>query len=353
MARYLIIIPTLEPSDDFIDYCQTLCQYDLGDVLIVNDGSSERTQWIFDQLDENPAITVLHHHKNRGKGRALKTAFQYFLAHAETNHWNGLVTVDSDGQHTIQDVKKIIQMLNNTTDAIVLGSRCFDETNVPLKSQFGNKLTTLLFKLLYGQSVQDTQTGLRGIHTQVVPAFMNLSGERFEFEMRMLTEAIKQQIKVVEVPIETVYIDENSGTHFRPIKDSIEIYAVLFSTISFFIFISLVSFIIDIAVFKGVITVLSETGLASRILIATIIARVLSSIFNFLCNHFFVFASRTSLTNNMLKYYGLVIVQLLLSALLVYLGHQWIGFSETGTKVIVDIVLFLISYQVQARVIFR
>ena len=55
----------------------------------------------------------------------------------------------------------------------------------------------------------------------------------------------------------------------------------------------------------------------------------------------------------MLKYYGLVIVQLLLSALLVYLGHQWIGFSETGTKVIVDIVLFLISYQVQARVIFR
>ena len=99
----------------------------------------------------------------------------------------GVITVDSDGQHTVEDVVALQNELNRqTAPALLLGMRDFDDLNAPFKSRYGNKITSGIFKLLYGIKLKDTQTGLRGIPKKYLLQYMDLDGERFEYEMNML-----------------------------------------------------------------------------------------------------------------------------------------------------------------------
>ena len=96
-------------------------------------------------------------------------------------------------------------------------------------------LQKFVFKLLYGTSITDTQTGLRGFPNSIIPLMVDIDGERFEYETKMLIEVIDHKVPIDEVTIETIYFDNNAETHFNPIKDSIRIYKVIFA--SFFKFV--------------------------------------------------------------------------------------------------------------------
>ena len=88
-------------------------------------------------------------------------------------------------------------------------------------------MTAGLFRLVTGQKVTDTQTGLRGMSTDLIPWLLNLDGNRFEYEFNMLLEGKKSGHQISEVPIETVYLEENESSHFLPIRDSISIYSLI------------------------------------------------------------------------------------------------------------------------------
>lgn len=355
MRNAVIIIPALNPDEKLIKYCNDLIEADFQKIILVDDGSDEEHRPVFDTLKALPQCSVLRHAVNLGKGRALKNAFNYFLNMENRDNFSGVITADSDGQHRVEDVIKIQEALSAVGEVLILGARDFNSDNVPPKSRFGNKNSIFLLRLLHGMKLQDTQTGLRGIPTTILPKYLDIFGERFEYETGMLVATARCGIKYLEIPIETIYENENKGTHFRPIKDSLAVLSVLLGTFFKYMISSILSFLIDIGIFKLMLVIIASLNLSDgkRILIATVVSRVLSSLFNFTVNKNVVFDSKANKGILLLKYYILCVIQMGCSAGLVTGLFMLTHLPETVVKIIIDAILFIISYHIQRKFIFN
>lgn len=350
-----IIIPALNPDDKLIALIKNLTanqalQDLVAKIIIVDDGSDAHHQPIFNQLGQmrQSQLVILHHAHNRGKGAALKTAFTY--VQKQLPNLLGVATMDSDGQHTVAALtSSLFKFLHHPHD-LVIGVRHFTN-DIPFRSQFGNLLSSKLVRLLTHQKISDTQTGLRVIPMGYLPELCQFTGERFEFEFDMLLQAKKFGIRVTEQPIPTIYIDGNASSHFRVVRDSIAIYSRFLK----FAASGLISFVIDISLFYLVLFVLGNHILNS-ILVATIISRVLSSVANYTINHRLVFDHAGHQT--LIKYGGLFVVQMFASGYLTNLVTTLLPATSgqimpTVAKMIVDFILFVISYQIQRDFIFK
>lgn len=187
-------------------------------LVVVNDGSTRGLETL--SAVEPLVEKLLVHPVNRGKGAALKTAFDY-LGPVD------VVTADADGQHAVEDIVKVAEALKTQREGLVLGVRAF-AGKVPFRSRFGNWWTRLFFFLLTGLYMRDTQTGLRGIPAPLLTRVRALEGERYEYEMVMLADAKRHAAKPVQIPIETIYLNDNAESHFSPLKDTLRIYRALF-----------------------------------------------------------------------------------------------------------------------------
>ncbi|MBO6239860.1 MAG: bifunctional glycosyltransferase family 2/GtrA family protein [Butyrivibrio sp.] len=344
-----IIIPAYEPDEKLVKLVEELNRAELKPIVVVNDGSDkDKFGGIFSKVRENGAV-VLEHAVNMGKGRALKTAFNYCLNRYED--LKGVITADSDGQHTLEDIRKCIDVLLRNPDTLVLGVRNFDESGIPARSVFGNKVTRRIMKLLVGIAITDTQTGLRGIGPDFMRYLLTEDGERFEFETNMLIATKDQGIKIIEVPIRTIYLEENKSSHFNPIVDSVRIYAIFLK----FLFSSLSSSVVDMVMFSIFCAVFRNVPLAiGYIMVATILARVISAVYNFLINYKIVFKGKGDTAMAAVKYFLLAVCIMLLSGLFVTVGHGlFSGLPEIVVKVPVDCLLFLLSFIVQREVVYK
>jgi len=222
MKNLVVVIPALNPDEMLINYVEELKNYHFSLIVIVNDGSDRSHIPIFAELDKMEGCIVLTHEYNQGKGQALKTAFRYILENTNDEIF-GVVTADADGQHAITDVYNVAEMLKKNEDRLILGSRYFNEENIPARSILGNKLTSFVFYLLFSRKLIDTQTGLRGISKTNLSWMIQLKGDRYEYEMNMLINAMKRNVAIQELKIETIYYDENSGSYYKTIIDSVRI----------------------------------------------------------------------------------------------------------------------------------
>lgn len=193
-------------------------------IVVVDDGSDDACAPLFTGIAHVEQCHLLRHGQNRGKGRALKSGIEYCVRHFSATP--GVVTCDADGQHRAEDIVRVAAVLRGNPGTLVLGVRDFDGT-VPLRSRVGNYVTKVVFFVLTGLFVADTQTGLRGIPASFMPFLTRLAGEGYEYEMHMLAAAKVNCIPIVEEKITTVYIDHNRSSHFRPVFDSMKIYIIL------------------------------------------------------------------------------------------------------------------------------
>lgn len=219
-----IVIPSYRPGDELIGLVELILGHALDHdcrILVVDDGSGHEFKSIFLHLSRNLRVTLLTHEVNRGKGAALKTAFEYLIQRGITKP---VVTADSDGQHTPADIAKVLETAHRNPDKLVLGCRDFSKAeNMPLRSRFGNYWSVKVFKFLTGTRISDIQTGLRGIPATYLPTLVTFPQNKFDFEMVMLLDnASKKRFPFLEVPIEPVYADDHSS-HFRPLRDSLRI----------------------------------------------------------------------------------------------------------------------------------
>ena len=151
-----VIIPSLEPDERLISIVKDIRNIGMKNIVVVNDGSGQEYKDIFNSVEKQDGVTVLRHHVNLGKGRALKTAFNYCLNAYED--LCGVVTADSDGQHTAQNIRNCAEALVMNKDKLVLGVRNFSLSGIPFRSRFGNKLTVIILNAACGVKVADTQT---------------------------------------------------------------------------------------------------------------------------------------------------------------------------------------------------
>lgn len=214
-----VVIPAYNPAPCLPEMVRQLAAAaDISTVLVVDDGSHPECHPIF-QATAQAGARLLRHPVNRGKGAALKTAFRELGP-------NGVVTADADGQHTVPDILKVTRALQDHPGSLVLGVRCFD-ASVPWRSRIGNQATRFLMRRLLGATLTDTQTGLRGVPADFVRELLKSPFNRYEFELEMLLRWHASGRPVLEVPIETVYLDQNRLSHFRPLIDSLRVYRVL------------------------------------------------------------------------------------------------------------------------------
>lgn len=344
-----VIIPSYEPDEKLIALVAQLRDAGFIHLVIVDDGSGAEYASYFAKAQKEYGCILLRHSINMGKGRALKDAFDYCLQNFGTEI--GCVTADSDGQHTPESIAACGKALQAHPEALILGCRSFDGESVPARSEFGNKLTRRVMKYLAGVSVSDTQTGLRAIPLSFMKTLLEVKGDRFEFETNMLMETKNHHITIIEVPIQTVYIEENRTSHFHPIKDSARIYLIFGK----FMFSSLSSSVVDLVLFSVFCYVLKnrELGNIPYIMAATVCARVLSALYNYAINYKVVFQSRSSVLRTISRYILLAVIQMACSALLVNTLYPLFGGAEVFVKIPVDVFLFFISFVIQREFVYR
>ena len=367
LNRISVIIPSLNPDEKLQKTVDSLLEVGFTDIICVNDGSREDCLPYFPSV--NQQITRLTHEVNRGKGAALKTAFAYIQKNRPDSL--GAVTVDGDGQHAAADVLHCAEAMAAEGDKIILGCRDFSQPQVPEKSRYGNRITSAVFKVLCGLQISDTQTGLRAFPAMYYADMLEVYGDRFEYETNMLLEMKARKIPYAEVKIETVYIEDNRTSHFRPFADSYRIYSLIlkFTLGQFakFALSSIASFVIDVllawlflTLSEKLFNVDFEVKTAATALAtggACLLARAFSSVFNFTVNRKKVFSSEMPLKTSLFKYYCLAVPLALVSSLITALFEQ-IPFFDTAAlivllKYVVDCVLFIASYVLQKKWVFN
>lgn len=346
-----IIIPSLSPDDKLLSLLGDLREAGFSHIVVVNDGSTADYNRYFTAARDEYGCTVLTHAVNQGKGRALKTAFNYLLA--ECPDCKVAVTVDSDGQHRIHDIRRVAEETLAHPDSLVMGCRDFsnDNPDIPPRSRFGNRTTSRVLRLLCGITLSDTQTGLRGVSAEGMRRFMSTKGERFEYEMNMILDAKEHNMPLIEVPIDTVYIEENRTSHFNPLKDSLRIYAVF----SKFILASVSSFVVDILLYTLFLSIIGKmtTVPTQAIVISSVLARVLSALFNFTVNKKQVFKSHGNVGRHLWRYAVLCVCQMALSAWGTAQLYALLKFNSTIIKLVVDLILFVVSFRIQRGWVFK
>ena len=297
-----VIIPAYKPQNAFLEFIKSLADF-FDRIIIVDDGSGKEYRDLFDKAEKNKNIIVFRHAVNLGKGRSLKDGFNYVLDQYPDSC--GVITADADGQHLIDDIRRVADVLRENPDKLVLGCRNFGKDDIPWKSRFGNNLTRKIFAFLCGIHVSDTQTGLRGIPLETLKVLMNSPGERYEYETNMLLECNTNNIGMIEVPITTVYESKKDHqTHFNPLRDSVAIYKViLIYSLS-----SILTALIDMVVF------VAATWQGCGIWEATAVARIFAAFANFLLNKKVVFKADGNGFKQLGKYILLLITSGTVSA---------------------------------------
>ena len=187
---------------------------------------------------------------------------------------------------------------------------------------------------------------------------VRIDGERYEYEMNVLIACARASIPMIPLTIETVYENDNAGSHFHPVRDSIRIYKVILGNFIKFMGASIASFLIDQGVF-ALMEFVVLAGVAWPLTtirgVSTLVARLVSAPCNFLMNRSFVFRFRQNTAVTALKYAALAISLLVLS----WLGVTLLGllgmpkFLDNLSKLIIDTILYFLSYRVQNKWIFR
>ena len=354
-----IVLPSLDPDRKFVRVVDGLVEAGFAHIVIVDDGSAPDHRHFFEAAAEKPGCTVLTHEVNRGKGRALKTAFSYVSE--QLPELAGVITIDGDGQHLLPDIIACGDRMLENGDAVVLGCRDFSLPGIPARSVAGNKTTSRFFRLLFGIRLSDTQTGLRAIPARYLETFCGIEGERFEYETNMLLYMKRMGIPFLEQPIATVYDPEDYSSHYNPVKDSLRISWVMFRFLASgsgfrYAVSAVLSWILDNGLYLGLFGLLgSRLDYASPV--AQVCARVVSSLFNFTMNDRFVFRNGEDHWTALGKYYCVCVPQTLISTVcltslinVLRIGVPWLA---ALVKILLELVLFVVSYFIQKQWVFR
>ncbi|MDR6989505.1 putative flippase GtrA [Paenarthrobacter nitroguajacolicus] len=335
----IVLIPAFEPDHQLTSLVRNLREADPWlTIVVVDDGSGPDYQTTFDDA-ARLGCQVLSYAVNGGKGHALKSGFAFI---AERFPGHDVVCADSDGQHGVADILAVADRVRHVTAAMVLGCRNFTG-DVPARSKFGNTVTRWLFRLATGQRITDTQTGLRGYRADMLPWLVTVRGQRYEYELNLLLEAKQAGYGIESVEIATVYLDENSGSHFRPVADSLRIYAPLLK----FLGSSLSAFVVDTVMF----VVLS--ALTDSLLMAVVGARLVSASVNFMVNRRLVFdhGKDTSFRTAATGYVALVVVLLCANYAAMW-ALTSLAVPDLLAKLVTEVTLLGVSYAVQQRFLF-
>lgn len=336
---FAVLIPAYNPPPNFLKLVYDLVEAGIKKIVIVNDGTEEKFLHFFEKISHFPQIEILSHAVNLGKGAALKTGLNYFYTHE--SELSGVVTADADGQHALDDIIDVGNFMLSQQETLILGARNSNK-NVPFRSKLGKTVTKRLYRLVVGQKINDSQSGLRGIPKSFIPDFLKISSNGYEFELDMLLTCKYTQRKVMEKEIKTIYLEGNKSSHYSPILDSLKIYFVLFRSI----ILSFATFCVDITVFS----LARFFGLS--ILSSQALARAVSIVFYYPLAKKAVFFSDENNKIALPKYIFLVFMSGVFSYALINLLIYEFNMGFIQAKILAESVIYIFNFAIQREFIF-
>jgi len=338
-GQFAVLIPAYRPEDPLVELVGTLAKLHAGPIIVVDDGSGPEFTDRFSEIERITGVHLVRNAVNLGKGAALKTGINHFLC--TFPNLLGLVTADADGQHAAEDILRVGAQLAVHPGSVTLGIRQFD-SRVPLRSRLGNKISRALVRLLIGQRLSDTQTGLRGIPRSLLPHLLRISVSGYDFELEMLITAKHLAYPMREESVRTIYLDGNRASHFNPILDSTRIYFILlrFGTLS------LLTALVDNIVF---FTAFHFTGGIAQ---SQIVARLASIVFNYSFARRLVFLSKQNHRVVLPKYLLLVLCSGLLSYSLIRFLTSAFGMQVMPAKLLAEGLIFIANFTIQRDFVF-
>lgn len=339
MQNTSVLIPAFKPALRLVDIIDRLSEAYPGQIVIVDDGSGDEYQHVFDQCASKARTTVIRNAVNLGKGAALKHGINHILTTYSNNV--GIITADADGQHAVPDIINVARRLSEKQNALVLGSREFGG-DIPFRSKLGNNISRIVYRGLLGLNLRDTQTGLRGLSSSFARACLSIRSNRYEFETEQLSLAASRQVPISEVMIQTIYEDHNASSHFNPLLDSARIYFVVLR----YGFSSIATTVVDMAAFVLLLPFLPN------VIVTTLASRAISICVQFPLLKRFVFHSSGGVKKFGL-FVGYVALTGLVSGVLQRELSQVTGAPAVASKVSIETVIFIFNFLFLRDILFR
>lgn len=211
--RVLVIIPALNAERSIAAVVRD-CKAVVNDVLVVDDGSADRTA----EVARGAGAQVVSHPVNRGKGAALKTGFAYALEHA----FDAVVTLDADGQHLASEIPKFFAAREETGADLIIGGRAHLFGQMLPRRRFANRFSARCIAFASHTDVTDSQSGFRLYSAQLLRA-IRLRSDGFDMESEVIVQAGQRRFKILSIPIDLGFVDGQSTSHYRPLMDTIRI----------------------------------------------------------------------------------------------------------------------------------
>ncbi len=355
-SNAVIVIPAYNPPASFSQYVNDLVDEGFSRIVIVNDGSRTDKLPVFFKVKRLGAV-VIDHKQNLGQGAALRTGFQYYMDHYQGQS-DGVITLNADRQLPAADAAKIASSLHNEQEmgsfALVVGTRNLLGKNVSDYDYNMGGVMKLLYHMLMGVRLNDPLSGVFGIPDMRVAQCLDIGGDGYSYATSMTMSF--EKIGFLQVPVSYVNYEEGVERSFRKVKDTIWILFTIFKKFIFYSVTSLSASILDVILF-GIFTSVTFRGNPMAIIYSTICARVISASMNYLLTKHFVFHFKSDSAQETTKSAGafflLSAMQCICSALVVSAMKFLLGGNVIGIKVLVDAILFFVSYKIQHKYIFK
>ncbi len=352
----VLVIPALNPPASFAPYAASLMEAGFDKILVVDDGSRTDKLPVFLKLKRLGCI-VLRHEQNQGQGAALKTGFRYYMEHFR-DECDGVITLNTDRMVPPGDVLKMASALHNEqrmgSYALVMGVRDFENRRVTDYDYNMNKVMRLLYHMLMGVHLDDPLSGIFGIPGLRIPQCLEVQGDGYAYTTALTMSF--EKVGFLQIAIAYSVMDPQAEAKFKKGWDTVKILYTIFKKFILYSITSLSASIVDVILF-GIFTGVTFRGNPLAIIYGTVLARVISASVNYLLTKNFVFHFKSDAAQTQAKSAGMFMalsaVQCVLSALSVSLVKFLLGGNVVGIKVLVDIVLFFVSYKLQHKYIFK
>jgi len=211
--RVAVLIPALNAARTLPEVIRE-ARLQLEPVIVIDDGSTDGTG----DAARAAGATVLRHEKNRGKGGALKTGFAWALE----NGFDGVITLDADGQHLASELPKFLAERAAGGADLIIGGRSHLFAHMLPRRRMANRFSAASIAFVSGTAITDSQSGFRFYSANLLRN-LALRTDGFDLESEVIVRAGRRGYRIVTIPIELGFVDGISTSHYKPLKDTLRI----------------------------------------------------------------------------------------------------------------------------------
>jgi glycosyltransferase involved in cell wall biosynthesis len=212
--RLLVVIPAFN-AERSVGNIVRGCRDHVEDVLVVDDGSTDRTAAVALEA----GARVISHGVNRGKGAALKTGFGCAMQRG----FDAVITLDADGQHLPREIPKFLKARAETNADLIIGGRSHLFHQMLPRRRMANRFSSWSIARASKTNITDSQSGFR-LYSKNLLLKARLRSNGFAMESEVIVCAGCDGFKVVTIPIDLGFVDGLATSHYKPVMDSLRIF---------------------------------------------------------------------------------------------------------------------------------